>query len=62
MVNGDGERAVVEEVEGREAMPCLKRDEKRLGGMGVRFGGGLVAGREEDWVSGLFVSRIRKVR
>ena len=56
-----GPRAVLEEVEGREKMPCLERDETLLGGKAVRFGGGLMEGKEEEWVSGLFVCRVRKL-
>lgn len=63
-VNGHGgpPRAVLEDVPGREWMPCEPRDEARLEGKGLRFSGVLEEGREEEWVSGLFVCRVRKIR
>lgn len=42
-------------------MPCEERDEKRLEGKAVRFSGGLKEGEEDQWVSGLFVCRIKKI-
>lgn len=54
-------RAVVEDVPGREAMPCEERDVGLLEGKGLRFSGKLEVGREKDWLSGLFVCRIRKI-
>ena len=62
---GEGEggvRAVLEDVPGRELMPCEERDQKWLEGKAVRFSGGLKEGQEDEWVSGLFVCRLKKIR
>jgi hypothetical protein len=54
-------------VEGREGMPCVNNKVGGgqrpgcLDGKVVRFEGRLIEGREEEWVSGLFVCRIRKI-
>lgn len=62
-INGDnGERCLVEDVPGRERMPCAPRDERYLDGKGLRFSGEYRPGREDEWVSALFVCRLRKIR
>lgn len=55
-------RCVVEDVPGRERMPCAPRDGRFLGGKGLRFTGEYSPGQEDEWVSALFVCRLRKVR
>jgi 16S rRNA C967 or C1407 C5-methylase (RsmB/RsmF family) len=62
-INGDdGERCAVEDVPARERMPCAPRDERYLRGRGLRFSGEYTPGREDEWVSALFVCRLRKIR
>ncbi|CED83262.1 tRNA cytosine-5-methylases and related enzymes of the NOL1/NOP2/sun superfamily [Phaffia rhodozyma] len=54
-LNKEGERvkAQLEDVPGREEMPCEEPDVNWLEGKALRFSGKLVEGKEKDWLSGL---------